>query len=238
MKRLSMILLATAVVALLAVPATAFAESVAGKSGWTVTYTESGELSDNFSSVQFADEISGLQPGDDITFTVTLSHENAAGADWYMANDVIKSLEDGKAKDSAYEYKLTYNGPSGSKELYNSETVGGDNSQGLKEATSALKDFMYLDNLTKGQTATVQLVVTLDGETEQNAYFNTLAQLKMKFAVEANPAGAAAKPIVQTGDNTDLFPFYVAMTISGAVLLVIAARNIMNRRREKREGVR
>jgi len=238
MKRFRITILAAFVVALLALPATAFADSYTGDSSWTVTFTTDEQLVDTYSAKYWADDVSKLEPGDDLTITVTLIQEHPSTADWYMANDVIKSLEDGKAKDSAYEYKLTYNGPSGSKELYNSETVGGDNSQGLKEATSALKDFMYLDNLTKGQTATVQLVVTLDGETEQNAYFNTLAQLKMKFAVEANPAGAAAKPIVQTGDNTDLFPFYVAMTISGAVLLVIAARNIMSRRREKREGVR
>ena len=242
MRRLHVIAAAVAVVALLALPAQAFAEHLSGQAGWTVAYNASGEMEDNYSAAQWADDVRGLQPGDDITFTVNLSHENDTAADWYMANDVIKSLEEGVAQDSSYEYLLEYAGPSGSKTLYDSKVVGGDQSQGLKEATSGLKDFMYLDNLSKGQTASVTLKVTLDGETEQNAYFDTLGQLKMKFAVEpvSNPDKPSTnKPAVKTGDDTiDLFPFYVAMAVSGALLLIVAIGAANRRRREDGRGTR
>lgn len=253
MGRSSIAMLALAFAALLttlaalAFPASAFADTLPTKSGWTVTFTAAGEMVDNYSEADFADDIKGAQPGDELTFTVTLVHENASAADWYMSNDVMKTLEEGArygGTGSAYEYVLTYNGPSGTKVLYDSKTVGGDvpqgDEQGMKEATSGLKDFMYLDNLSKGQTATVTLKVTLDGETEQNAYFDTLAQLKMKFAVEldSGTTTTTSNKNVKTGDSTDLFPFYVAMAVSGALLMAIAVGAVVRRRRENGRGAR
>lgn len=241
MKRIIGALLA-AVLAFSALPTAALAESLNGKSNWQVTYTADGKMSDNYSSSEYVDDVSGLQPGDDITFTVNLSHENASAADWYLANDVVKTLEEGAAEGSAYEYLLSYSGPSTSRDLYDSRVVGGDNQQGLMEADSALQDYIYLDRLSKGQTAKITLKVTLDGETEGNAYFNTLARLKLKFAVEPEPEPTkrVERRVVQTGDERDtrLFPFYVAMVVSGVALAGFAAYSVHLRREDRKEGVR
>ena len=245
MKRMRIVFLAAVVVALLAMPATAFADHAPVTGDWEVTFTADEEMKDNYSSKQWADDIAGLEPGDDITFTVTLNHENKSKADWYMSNEVLKSLETSSAQGSAYGYYLTYTGPSGGtpRVLFDSETVGGTDSSGLTEATSGLKDYMFLDTLSKGQTAKVKLTVTLDGETEGNAYFDTLAQLKMRWAVELvddnnnnnkkNDDSNGGKGPVQTGDDTNLFPFFVAMSISGALLLVIAIISLRSRRNNK-----
>ncbi|MBR0404834.1 MAG: hypothetical protein IJI68_06480 [Eggerthellaceae bacterium] len=242
MKRLQILVLAAVVAALmLAVPGAAFAESQQG-SKWSVTYTSGGQLNDDFSQQGYADDISGLQPGDDITFTVTLNHENEKTADWYMSNEVIKSLEAGKAEGSAYEYLLTYSGASSnaSRTLYDSQAVGGDNTSGLKEATEAggLEDFFFLENLSKGKSATVTLKVTLDGETEGNDYFDTIARLKMQFGVD--PSKSNDNPpnnnVVRTGDETNLFPFYVVMAVSGLALLVIAIAMVRRRRADQTGG--
>lgn len=246
MKRFHILVLAAAVAALvLAFPGAAFADTIKPTSeDWSVTYNTEGKMTDTFSSSTFADDVSGLQPGDDITFKVTLNHENSKDADWYMSNEVLKSLEAGAAEGSAYEYLLTYSGPSQSRTLYDSQAVGGDDSTGLKEATEegGLEDFFFLERLKKGQTASVALKVTLDGETEGNDYFDTIAQLKMKFAVEPvttdNPPNNTPpnNPTVRTGDDTNLFPFYVIMSVSGAALLALAIASMRRRKREERVG--
>ncbi len=253
MKRLCIMALVAVTAVALALPAAAFAESYKGSDAWTVTFNEQAEkdnkLIDEFSQKEWEDEIKKLEPGDDITFTVTQVHDHATSADWYMDNEVLKTLEEGDQEGSAYGYVLTYINPSGeSRELYNSDTVGGDSSKGLIEATGALKDFFYLDTLKKGQKSKVTLKVSLDGETEGNAYFDTLAQLKMRFAVELNETETKPNPDtpkqntttntvrsgpVQTGDSTNLFPFYVAMTASGALLMLIAIWSLRRRKREK-----
>ena len=262
MKRIRIAILAAVTVALLAFPGTAFAEHLAGKD-WTVTFATDEQMHESYlEENQWHDEIRGLEPGDDITFNVTLKHEHPTTCDWYMANEVLKSLEEGVAEGSMYGYKLTYTSPSGeSKTLYDSSIVGGDRTGGLLDATSALEDFFFLDALKQGETASVKLLVTLDGETEGNAYFDTLAQLKMKFAVELdedvpndNPPNPETpnrdnppspnKPntpttstpnrtAVQTGDTNNLFPFYVAMAVSGAVLLGVGVVSVRRRNKEK-----
>jgi len=256
--RLHIVALAVLVVALAIVfPVTAFARSLDPGTDWKVTFTSDGKMSDTFLNQEWEDAVSGLQPGDDITFTVKLLHENATACDWYMSNDVIKSLEDSDedAAGSAYEYLLTYAGPSGGepKVLYGKDkntgnTIGGDadDTKNLHDATSGLKDFLYLDNLKKGQEGTVTLKVTLDGETEGNAYFDTLARLKMKFAVEmstnnnnsGNKSGTSAKTTggrtsVRTGDETNLFPFYVVMIVAGLGLLALGVANVRRNKREQ-----
>ena len=266
-KRAYILALVTVVLAALAFPLTAHAEHFKGSDGWTVTFNEKAEadnkLIDNFTADDWADEVRMLQPGDDITFTVKQIHEHATAADWYMSNEVLKSLEEGSQSGSAYGYVLTYTKSDGQVvTLFDSATVGGtDSNDGLKEATDALDEYFYLDTLKKGETSQVDLVVTLDGETEGNAYFDTLAQLKMKFAVElneepdtpGNPPNPSTPPPtttqtpppstttstrpgpVQTGDNTNLFPFYVAMTASGAVLLGIGIWSLRRRRRDAQQ---
>ena len=236
--------IASLLLALSLVPSAALAESLTGATNWRVAYTTGGTMDDNYSANEYSDQVSRLEPGDDITFTVTLAHENAQAADWYLANDVIESLEDADADatGSSYEYLLEYHGPNQSRTLYDSTVVGGTGSDGLNEATNALEDFIYLDNLSQGQTGSVTLRVALDGETEGNAYFDTLAKLKLRFAVEppveANKKRTTTRNVVNTGEQERLFPFYVAMVVSGLLFLVLAVQSVRARRAEREEGKR
>ena len=246
MKHIRILVLAAALA--LALPVAAWAESLSGADTWNVTYTASGEMSETYPD-SWADEIGQLQPGDDITLNVSIAHKNGTQADWYLSNEVLKSLEEADAKGSAYAYRLSYNG----NDLYNSQKVGGtDSDQGLAEATDALDEWVYLDTLSNGDTGKVTLNVSLDGETEGNAYFNTIAQLKLAFAVQPVVPDketvtktktttvvkhrTTPRTVVQTGDDTNLMPFYVAMAVSGLLLVVLGAYGAMQRKREREEA--
>lgn len=249
-------LLAFLAVGAMALPTTAHADPITPSSNWTVTYPEEGGvLKDDFPAREWADDLKGLQPGDDVTFTVTLRQEFAEDSDWYMSNEVLKTLERGAQAanspyvNSGYEYELTYTNPAGqTRTIYRSASIGGGEGQdpeGLLEATDALDEFFFLDTLKKGDTAHVDLYILLDGETEQNAYFDTLAQVKMKFAVEtatgSNKTGATTgkspgRGAVQTGDPNDLFPYYVAMLVSGLLLLLLAVDTVRRRRKRTQEA--
>lgn len=206
---------------------------------------------ENYNASEYVDQVSHLQPGDDITFTVSAVHENADAADWYVSNDVITSLENSKAdaEGSNYEYLLQWEGPSKEvRTLYDSEHVGGDRDnasdpEGLNEATDAMDEFIFLENMKKGQSGKITLKVTLDGETEGNAYFDTLAQVKVRFAVEPRATDEKTvhhertitqnRSLVRTGDETRLFPLYVAMFVSGVALMSLLVWSIRDRRNEK-----
>lgn len=260
MKRLTRIVCAALLaVAMLVAPSVALAEHYDGKSSWTVSFGQDEVMHDNFSNKAWADDISQLQPGDDITFSVKLRQTHTGECDWYMANEVLKTLEEydrnGDAEGGAYTYTLTYYDPDDKATvLYDNGKVGGDDSQGLAEATNALDDYLYLDTLSKGQSGRMEVKVALDGETEGNAYFETIAQLKMKFAVELRTSGSDTpeniikkiirtttqnnRQIVRTGDETRLFPFYVAMVVSGVLLAVLVADSVRRMRKEKEEARR
>ncbi len=167
-----------------------YAEYYMGGQGWQVEFTGSG-MESSFTSSDISDAVYALQPGDSVTLSLSLKNSDSQDTDWYMANEVLSSLEDsqGVAGGGAYTYHLAYTGSTGEEDvLFSSENVGGEKDSGagvgLHEATESLEEFFYLDRLKPGDGGTVTLRVVLDGETQGNTYQNTLASLQMNFAVE------------------------------------------------------
>ena len=232
---------------MLALSATAFADPIPAADGWQVTYTADNKMESNFSSDAIADTLSNLQPGDDTTFTVTVKNASNTTVDWYMLNHILDSLEDTSsygAVNGGYTYILNYTTSGGSvRELYSSNRVGGGGQdgyitpagEGLNEIDDALKSYMFLERMASGGSGTVTLYVALDGESQDNAYMNSAAELQMRFAVEV-----VETDIVVTGDESasrSLSPVYIGMGVSGLVILVLGidglVRNLRRNRKER-----
>lgn len=232
---------------MLGLSVSAGAESFTGGDNWRVAFTAEHAMESTFRTADLDDAVSGLQPGDDITFTLRLTNDSEAVTDWYMTNRVLYSLEDRSTNAAtaggAYTYFLSYTNAAGEENvLFSSDTVGGEHvsgaGEGLHEATDALQDFFYLDTLQGSQAGTIVLRVALEGETQGNDYQDTLADLAMNFAVElkeAAPEPGTPRIIVKTGDDRNLLPYYVAMAVSGVLLLILAIDNVRRRVRAKRK---
>lgn len=187
---------------------TVWAEKLNGNDDWKVEFTREKAMVSNFTTSNFDDVLDYMQPGDSAEFRVTIHNSNDSVTDWYMANQVLKSLEDASktASGGAYSYILSYTDAQGKAEtLYNSETVGGENYapnlEGLHEAADALDSFFYLDTLEQGKSGEVQLYVQLDGETQGNDYQDTLAQIQMNFAVELPPVTESHTTVSRTEER-------------------------------------
>ena len=243
--------LVTAMLLALGSGVTAHAEDYTGSGDMEVRFA-GDKMESTFQSSQISDQARALQPGDSVTFQIKLKNNGDKATDWYMTNEVVKSLEqeeDGEqtANGGAYTYVLTYTESGtggGSRVLYSSESVGGDKSAGalgvgLHEATSSLEDYFYLDTLEAGKSGTVSLQIALDGETQGNAYQETLAQLQMNFAVEkvAAPTTTTDKKegttrhvtrkntvymvkSAQTGDESNPL-LWSGLTLTGGIMLMI-----------------
>ena len=172
------------------------AETFYGDDSWSVVFNAERQMVSTFSTSDINDVVGGMQPGDNVIVTLKLKNDNPTATDWYMQNEVLYSLEDRSANKEtgggAYTYRLTYTDHTGEVQtLFDSDTVGGENEttvedtlEGLHGATSALKDFFYLDTVRNGEGGVITLEVALDGETQGNSYQDTLADLQMNFAVE------------------------------------------------------
>ena len=224
MKKFIVTLCAVCLVLALGITAMAASRSVTGD----VTF-DGKKLVTDYTNADFVNAALSLPPGDDLTYTITLTNAHNAETEWWMYNKVLQSFEANSiANGGAYSYKLEYTGPNNSRTIYDSETVGGEGggNAGLTAATSALKDYFVLGTLKKGESATVKLRVLLDGETQGNTYQDTLADLNMRFAVELVPT----QDVVKTGDETVILPYVIAAAVSGALLMVIAVARVKARK--------
>lgn len=237
--------------------ATAFAEHIQGSKDWAVDF-DGEKMNSNFDSTEMKSEIYKLLPGDTIELQVGLKNSGQDSTDWYMTNEILQSLEESQsvAEGGAYTYNLTYvDHDDRSTVLYSSDTVGGENSgeagEGLHQATDSLENYFYLDRLDPGEAGAVQLTIQLDGETQGNAYQDTLAKLRMNFAVEkvtkdvtyqtGDPTTITKhqKNVIRTspktGDPTNILAFSAVALVSGLVLLFLGIR-LAKKKRSHEEG--
>ena len=200
--------LVTALVLVFAMSVSVMAELVPPLKDYYFTFTTDKKIDSNFKTKDMYNQFAGMQPGDYTDIAIDIKNDNENTVDWYMTNDVIKTLEDTREADAlsggAYTYILTYKNNSGDeKTLFSSDMVSGDDvspaGEGLHEATDALDEWFYLDTLAKDDGGVLTLRVALDGETQGNDYQDTLAELQMQFAVELrktteNPPPEPEKP--------------------------------------------
>ena len=254
-------ILCLAMIALMVIgtPLTANAEHFEGSKNWNVTF-DGNTMKDNFTGSDVTETILNIQPGDSITVQINLKNTASKKTDWYLNNEVLQTLEDSNevAEGGAYTYLLKYHDPSGTETVLYDSNLGGDKqeddkAEGLEQATFGRKDeFVYLDRLNKGESGYVSLYIELDGETQGNAYQETLAKLRMKFAVEKVNDETITKEskkegkdevivvtkyvpgMVKTGDNSKLVLFSSLALVSGLGILVYAFV-LMKKRREGEE---
>ena len=221
---------------MLALPTAASAETLNGASDWVVTFTTANRIVSNFGETAIDDTLRNMQPGDTANFKITVLNSGGKTIDGYMQNSVIKSLEDSSAASGgAYSYILTYTPSAGTgRELYNSNTVGGENSPagaGLNEINrTELKDWIFLEQMATGRSGVVNLQVKLEGESQGNSYQDTMADLRMKFAAEIVPT----RTIVKTGDEgTELKPIYIGMAAAGVLVLGLAIEGAVQNKKKR-----
>lgn len=257
--------LASVLALLLAVtPITAYAEDFSGGDGWKVSF-DGKKMTSTFKNSDIDDKVYEMEPGDTVDFHIQLKNEYKQTTDWYMTNEVLKSLEDAQtvAEGGAYSYILTYIKQDGTKEtLYSSEEVGGEtknaSGEGLHQATNSLKDYFYLDRLKSGQSGEITLKVKLEGETQGNTYQDTLAKLQMNFAVElvdesttpgtpGNPgsdnptptntsSGRSSRTTVKTGDNSRVLLYSVIALIAGLICAGAVVYNVRQKKEEEEDN--
>lgn len=251
-----LISIAMAAVMLMVSPLTVCAEDYTGGDDWNVTF-DGEKMTSSFNSGDIDEQIyEKLQPGDSIELHVDLKNTHSGKTDWYMSNEVLQSLEDSQsvAEGGAYTYLLKYVNAAGAETvLYDSENVGGEDTtggEGLHQATDSLDEYLYLDRLESNKSGRVVLQVSLDGETQGNAYQNTLAVLQMNFAVElvddtpivttvkvpgqpANPSGNTVTT-PRTGDTMPLMLFSMMTLISGLICVGMVIFLLAKKRREEK----
>lgn len=249
-KRIASLLVMALLLSLAASPASA--ETLYGGDGWEAVFKAEEYMYSNFKVNDMTDVISGMQPGDTAIINLKILNEHASSTDWYMTNEVLYSLEDRSANSAtgggAYTYILSYSGPGGDIELFNSDTVGGEGEnqagEGLHQAVDALEDYFFLDTLGHNESGTITLEVALDGETQGNDYQDTLADLQMNFAValrddeptNSTPAPGATphRTIVKTGDESHIGVWLGLAGVSGVLLLLLALYGwTWNRKKKK-----
>lgn len=173
------------------------------ETGWTVAFDGKAMKSDG--TADMLAQVSKLQPGDSVVFNIDLFNDFDQAADWYMKTEVLRTMEElADNGGGSYAYDLTYTSPAGEKRvIYTNDTVSGDSDKddtnGLFDATGAMREMFFLDTLPADSHAAIVMSVSLDPESHGNSYFDTAAKLQISFAAEPK----ASNNVPPTETKTD-----------------------------------
>ena len=210
--------------------------------------------------------LNSMEPGDSATINFTLKNNYEKPVDWYMLNDTLKPFEADSRVDADnkrtvdggnYTYQLLYKNSHGENvDLYDSASVGGDNSQGLEDATNALDDpnMFKLDTFNPGDSSNLTMHFEIDGETQKNNYQDVLGQLQVRFGAQRDVPEKKepehkeeevkkVEKVVKrsrrtvytpyTGDTSNLPYFVLIELVLANLLIVIVWSYIVYRRRQE-----
>lgn len=182
--------------------------------GWDVTYDGKGITSSYDVSKS---TITSVMPGDTVIFDVDYKNTSDKSADFYLSTDIINSLEekniDGSAANisgGAYSYKLSYTLNGTKTIIYDSQTVGGDNTTvlGLNQIQGTLKNgegtYFDVGVVPAGGMGTVEIEIALDGNSQDNSYMEKLASLDVRFGVE-NVEPASTNTVTENKSRTVVY---------------------------------
>ena len=88
-------------------------------------------------------------------------------------------------------------------DILDEDDIGGEEGEGIQTSTGALNEFFFLDTIGAHQKGYVTLDFAIDGETQNNDYWNTLSQLELRFAVEKKTNGVTYI-VPKTSDPMDI----------------------------------
>lgn len=227
----------------------------------TATFDGSKEIKYNYSDTsQFGSAFEGMLPGEERTQEILLKNEYDRSVNFFMQQEVLQSFEDTvNASGAAYEISLALVKGEEKNVIFGGDgadgagRVGGDG-EGLANLNEAVDGWIYLTALAPGETASLQMSVMLDGESNTNEYQSASGTFDFQFRAtyddpetvyqkgettyvrkEVKGEDVVSRIIrtVKTGDNA---PVLLLSAVGAAALLLIVVLLIVRRKKDRKAG--
>lgn len=195
-----------------------------------ITFDGEAEKFINANSEGEVFNLEGMYPGETRTETLTLVNNDYREMKFYMNSKVLDEFGNETSSGAiAYDFNFKING----EDLFDG-LVGGEDNVG----DGMMEDNILIATLAKGETATLEMSVTADGDTMDNSYQDATGLVQYTFSVEYDDE-AVKEPqkvvntvvqtvtnriekAVQTGDPATLGLFGVLLggSVVGIVYLI------------------
>lgn len=179
----------------------------------------------------FAENFSDMYPGESRTQEIVIQNNDDRDVEFYLQPSVLQSFEETvNASGAAYNISLklhtkddTYTLFGGTEED-NIARIGGDE-VGLGNLNEAIDGWIFLTTLQPQETASLEMMVALDGESNTNDYQAALGTFQFEFGVDfPSPAPQAEPEIIPQYVKGD--PEYVTRTVKGDDVVTRVVRRV------------
>lgn len=199
-----------------------------------ITFDGEAEKFINANSEGEVFNLEGMYPGETRTETLTLVNNDYREMKFYMNSKVLDEFGNETSSGAiAYDFNFKING----EDLFDG-LIGGEDNVG----DGMMEDNILIATLAKGETATLEMSITADGDTMDNSYQDATGLIQYTFSVEYDDE-AVSEPqrvvntvvqtvtnriekVVQTGDPATLGLFGVLLggSVVGIVYLIVTRK--------------
>lgn len=185
--------------------------------------SEDGDLFSDFKDIY---------PGETKKQTITLSNKDYRELRFYMSAKVLDAFGNDIADSMVYDIDFLVNGQS-----VFAGMIGGQDEVGLK----AMEDNFLIATLAQDEEATLDIVLTADGDVMDNDYQNSVGLVQLNFSVEHDDQEAVPeknvnkvvktvinpiKKAIDTGDHTSskLFVGLAIVSVAGIGIVLLTKK--------------
>jgi len=232
MKKITALLMASLLAISVAVPAQA-----ATNDDKVINFEGEAEA---FATVKDSDiNFQDMEPGETRTVSLLLTNNDFNTLRFYMSGSVPENIANKGNSEAVYDVKLSKDGTVFFEGTVGSTTDGSINATNTNSVVQNLNDRFLLASLSQGTDTTVEMAVTLDGDSANNTYMSQEGAIQLNISVEldnAVPETVVEKQIitvtqpvsstVKTGDTTVNPMVYIAIAgiCAACVVIILVAR--------------
>jgi hypothetical protein len=200
-----------------------------------------------FTKVEKDLDFQDMEPGEERTAVISLVNNSDAEMSFYISGDMVYNIADAGSADKNAIYQLDMTKDTDTTPFFTG-LIGSSENKKIKKANTGLnylQDNTLLATLAKGDSTTIRIKLSLDGDSAENVYMNKAGKIRINVnASQASPKVFAdeetVNPIikyitVQTGDSSHIV-LYLAVAFGAlavaAICMVIKRNSGRNRNGE------
>lgn len=191
------------------------------------------------------DSFEGLIPGEARTMTLEVKNADSSEMKFYMSAEILTNIAESGNKEAVYDFDIAKDG-----EVFFQTIIGGETKNNISMGKELLTENnnILLDTLKKGESSTITIRLTLDGDSTDSSYMGEEGSIKLVFSVGTAEVQnetvvkkaikyvkGAGKTVIQSIQTGDALPIGLIAAALCSLICIIGLI-VIKKKKNGREG--
>lgn len=171
-----------------------------------------------------------MEPAEEREGSVLITNSVDEKLDFYLSHQLLDNIADKGQNGGKYNIRIYKTDSNGARQLIFEDSV-------IKDYETS-EDEVLLATLAKNESVSVDIVVSLDGESWDNSYMNKQGMLRLNISATQSGTDVPANQVVsisniKTGDKAQTSLYVMEAILSGVLIILLVYMRLRKRKKDK-----